>query len=526
MSTAPKTTVNLQIVRQKMAAVEARGKEFEAQTTRADPYYERLVEAIVLVKQFIRDRGLIIYGGTAIDFCLRLRGASIYPDDMLAVPDLDFLSPDSIRDAYDLTDLLFAAGYKAARTVTGIHVQTMRVDAGDNHFIADLSYVPPAIFKALPTIIYDGMRVLSPTVQAIDMFSSLSFPYDEAPREVIFARWAKDIKRFNLLYSTYRDAFAPTPSTEGPSAPAPAPATPARKKPKSSRSGGRDQAEKEPLRRVRLRPELKPFALGGFSAYAVCFMAYEMLCETAGVSPRPEVLPLRVVAGSNAAAPEFEVPAFERTRVHLVHFESAAPLSALKSKGKSTPRFLYAHFNFLPERVEYEDEQMGLVTVDSSAGRVISYSRVAISAAGSPESGAAKPFVVVSAMYICRGLLASAAVHQSQSERAGYMRYFESMMRLIEHADEIVQAQPPEVRREIIANSPFYPSVQVYGLDNKSDAYNAMMAGVLRDLHRPVTQPPKPQNYYPGRAPVRPSFALESSPLFKFDGAEAAADLF
>lgn len=185
-----------------VSEVNDHSKEIEQLKIKADPLYSDLLRAIEIVKNFIIEHKCIVYGGTAIDYCLRLKGDKIYPDEALALPDLDFYSPDSVNLSYDLADILSKGGWQA-RAISGMHAETQRVDAGDNHFIADITYVPGEIFDRLPTLTYGGMRILAPLYQRIDMHSSLSFPYDDSPREVVFARWPKDVKRFNIMNKYY-----------------------------------------------------------------------------------------------------------------------------------------------------------------------------------------------------------------------------------------------------------------------------------------------------------------------------------
>ena len=54
--------------------------------------------ALDIVKKFIVDRKLILFGGLAIDYALRLKGDKIYSDTKR--PDLDFLSPRNVDDAF------------------------------------------------------------------------------------------------------------------------------------------------------------------------------------------------------------------------------------------------------------------------------------------------------------------------------------------------------------------------------------------------------------------------------------------
>lgn len=227
-------------------------KQYEYIKAKFDPLFGDLVAVTETVKDFIRKHKLIIYGGTAIDYALRLKGDNIYPDDALAVPDLDFYSPTNIEHAYQLADELYDLGYKESRAITGEHVQTMRVDVASNHFIADISYKPKSIFDRLPYLIYDGMRIIHPLAQRIDVHGSLSFPYDDSPREVIFARWKKDIERFNKLAVVY-----PAVAT------APAPSRP-----------------------LKVNMVIRKYVLTGFAAYALIYRHFAELCRRAHKSPK------------------------------------------------------------------------------------------------------------------------------------------------------------------------------------------------------------------------------------------------
>ena len=166
-----------------------------------DPFYLEAKKAIEITKRFISDRGLVCYGGTALDYSMRLRGSKIYDDSKLDLPDLDFYSLDPVKDASDLSDILFENGFSEARMIGAVHVGTFRVDAGFNHFIADVSYCP--ILQELRTLKYESFLVVDPVYQRLDVHSSLSFPYDNAPREVIFDRWKKDVERFNMFNEVY-----------------------------------------------------------------------------------------------------------------------------------------------------------------------------------------------------------------------------------------------------------------------------------------------------------------------------------
>ena len=174
---------------------------YETIALRADPVYNGIEDILAVLEKFIIGYGLIIYGGLAIDYALRLHGDKIYPDDLLQI-DYDFLSPDSVNHARELADL-FHPMREGIRAINASHVGTTRVDIGSNHFLADVSYMPPAIFHKIPTVEWRGLKCIHPDLQRVDMHHALAFPYEYAPMESIFNRWRKDVKRFALLAKYY-----------------------------------------------------------------------------------------------------------------------------------------------------------------------------------------------------------------------------------------------------------------------------------------------------------------------------------
>lgn len=178
-------------------------KDYDMISIKRDAMFHDLVRATEIVREFVIKHGLIIYGGTAIDMALRLRGDKIYPDEMLQVPDLDFFSPDSVRHSYELADILFKAGFEETRSINAIHFTARKVDIGDGHYVADIAYIPREIFDTLPALVYRGMKIIHPMFQRIDMHSAFSQPYDNPPQEVVCHRWRKDFKRFWQLEKAY-----------------------------------------------------------------------------------------------------------------------------------------------------------------------------------------------------------------------------------------------------------------------------------------------------------------------------------
>jgi hypothetical protein len=174
--------------------------DYELIASRRDIDRDIQERALNVVKEFISERNLILYGGLAIDYALRLKGTSIYSDDEL--PDYDCLSSNSVNDAYDLAEILQKKGFAKVNVIRAIHIQTMKVRV-DFIVVADISYCPQSVFEKLDTLQYKELKVLHPYFQRIDMHLSLSFPFMTPPNVTIFHRWKKDIKRINMFFEHY-----------------------------------------------------------------------------------------------------------------------------------------------------------------------------------------------------------------------------------------------------------------------------------------------------------------------------------
>jgi hypothetical protein len=187
---------------------------YEILYNKYNPVYPQWVQSNEIVKKFIIDNNLIVYGGTAIDLALRLKGSKLYDDESLPVMDLDFYSATHAESAYNLADILYEAGYKEARVINGKHYSTMRVDIKDNTWVADISFCPQKLLDKIPTFLFQGMRFVAPEYQYMDVHRLLSMPYEDAPQENIFNRAKKDIVRFNMLYDLYPIVLKDSSTTE------------------------------------------------------------------------------------------------------------------------------------------------------------------------------------------------------------------------------------------------------------------------------------------------------------------------
>lgn len=157
--------------------------------------------ALRIVHDFLIERGVILFGGLAIDYALRsARSTPIYSDTER--PDYDVYTPRHAVDAYELGDLLTRRGFPSVTVIRAIHPQTLRVRV-DFVVVADIGYVPPAVFARIPTLTYRGLRLVHPDFQRCDMHLDLANPLKSPGLEEIFYRAPKVARRLRRFDETF-----------------------------------------------------------------------------------------------------------------------------------------------------------------------------------------------------------------------------------------------------------------------------------------------------------------------------------
>ena len=489
-----------------MELIAAHDKDFENIALRNDPVYAGIESILDLLVKFISDRGLIIYGGLAIDYALRLVGDKLYPDDLLQI-DYDFFSPDHIEHSYDLADKFYEIvrstyGEEAAegvRAIGALHFETMRVDIRDNHFLADITYLPRAIFPHMPTLEYRGMKIVHPDIQRIDIHSSLSFPYDFPPTEVIFARWRKDITRFHMLAKHYPlvdaaavnartvsthskrthnvastvDAsmdistdVAPTVSTVN----------------VSGASASMDVSMSASVGTVKVGEDVKKYVLAGFSAYGIM---YRNVLKSCGSVPKDIIKPSGggdLLYGDTLEIVHFNPPkcAAEMNLAHVQRFR----------------RFI----NMIPETLTGV-AKFGKVKIDSTEGRLISYVSATVDG---------KTYRLACVQYLLKQFLAE--YHRANMQGADgrvYLEHYISTMRLMEYEHGCIPSTEKPITRL---------SVVTYGSDNISTSKEISIRRVLADIGE-ATPDYLPSNYYPARRKGdRPKYDITRNEIFQESG--------
>jgi len=458
-----------------------RKKHYEQLVMSHEDVYEDVLRAITIVKNFIIQEKLIIYGGSAIDYALRLHGSNIYDDKSLQIPDLDFYSPNHAEHAYSLADLLYDAGFSQARTIVAVHTRTMRVDAVDNHFVADISYVPPEIFPLLPYIVYEGMRVIHPDFQRIDVHSSLSIPYGNPPAEDIFSRWQKDIERFNK-FAQYYPIVVPNIKTIG--------------------------------KRLKLPLDVRHYIFTGIAAYSVLYVEYKRLMQELHLEP-----------DSTIPAAEFSIDMHEKSITLSTHEElelAHTDLQKISSELNVLNVKLYeSYINLLPEimtgKFKHPFGECD-IKILSTHNRLVACNIISFNTGF--ETSDRVRVRITGTQFLLKYFLATYFRYKAGNSAQVlvapvYLKYYHGLMRMIESYETAISETADA--QQLAMNCPLFPTLYIYGNDNKSLSYEVNMMWTMFALKR-GNRPLIPGNYYPARTRIHPVFDPSSSAIFRESG--------
>ena len=123
-----------------------------------------------IVKQFIKDKDRVLYGGKAINLYLP-KDKKIYSRTELA--DFDFFSPTPWKDATELADKLYNSGFEYTKVSSAINKGTFKIFSDFNH-IADITFMNSEIYDNFDTRIKQGMRVVNKDFLMSTFYNQLS----------------------------------------------------------------------------------------------------------------------------------------------------------------------------------------------------------------------------------------------------------------------------------------------------------------------------------------------------------------
>jgi len=158
-----------------------------------EPTKQELDTVANIVLDFIIDKRRKLYGGTALNMSLKDKNPkdAIYGDN--EIPDLDFYSPDPIKDLMELCNILHDKGYSKVEGKEAQHKGTYSIFVNYNNS-ADISYVPRNVYNRMPFITVDKVTIIHPHFVLLDMMRMFSDPILSAS-----FRWVKSMNRIEAL---------------------------------------------------------------------------------------------------------------------------------------------------------------------------------------------------------------------------------------------------------------------------------------------------------------------------------------
>jgi hypothetical protein len=157
---------------------------------------EDLLRGLAIVREFIKKKKRVCYGGTAMNAILPV--SKQFYDKNLDLPDYDFYTPDVDSDVTELVKLLKQEGFNDVFSKVGIHEGTMKVLVNYTP-IADVSYIDPELFNVIlrRSILKDGMHYTDEYILRMMMYLELSRP------KGMPERWTKVFERLELINDSF-----------------------------------------------------------------------------------------------------------------------------------------------------------------------------------------------------------------------------------------------------------------------------------------------------------------------------------
>ncbi len=423
---------------------------------------DELLKALSIVRKFIKNRNLILYGGISIDYAMRLKGGELYTDTTF--PDYDFMTTDPIKDAYDLVEILWKNNIEA-QAINAFHPQTIRVRVGFE-VVADLSYMRKDIFENIPTLEYDKLRFIHPEYQIIDMHHSMTFPYAGPGMENFLNRLKKDNERFEILYELY------------------------------VKEGHHDKCSNI-KHNITKSMKTKEFILmnelnAGLAGYALCAYAYDQICDTLKIEPKKV----------------FKFPINTRKNIDYLAIPIFVPQVRYSAILKEFNDKIAHDGTFFPHVAEIKTDTIR--TDDHEFHTLISHICFSYIHVGK------NPYKCVNIHYIMKQFLVEYWLHKfgyygKKEDVPMYIRLYEDCITMIYHLDNILHEADDLI--ELFVSTPFSPiSENVFENENCDLRCKINEDDLMLKLDGKKKKYPSVKNYYldPEKKDLgRPSYTKE-----------------
>jgi len=162
------------------------------------PSIDEIKQITSILYDFIKNNKRKVYGGYALNLYIKEKNQNdaIYSDSIIPPADIEFYSPEPIKDLIELCNILFDKGFKYVVGKDAIHKETYKLTVNLIDY-CDISYVPKNIYNRMPFKEINGFNLIESSFMTIDYLRMFSDPINS------YWRIEKAFKRFILLNKYY-----------------------------------------------------------------------------------------------------------------------------------------------------------------------------------------------------------------------------------------------------------------------------------------------------------------------------------
>lgn len=161
-----------------------------------EPKRDEINNVTKIILKFIKEKKRKIYGGYALNMILKDKNKNDAIYSSTDLPDIDFYSPEPIKDLIELCNILHDANFKSVEGKEALHGETYKMFVNGHDYV-DISYVPRNIYNRMPFLTITNLNVIHPHFMAIDYFRMFTDPMSS------YWRIEKSLPRFKKLLKHY-----------------------------------------------------------------------------------------------------------------------------------------------------------------------------------------------------------------------------------------------------------------------------------------------------------------------------------
>lgn len=134
-----------------------------------DPSIDEYKEVINLIRKIVIKNNLVVYGGYAQNELILKKNKTDGFYTEIDMPDYELYSPDPIKHSMEIVDAMFKKKYFNPKVDSALHEGTYKIFCNGINY-SDITYIPLKIYKNLPTINLNGIKMIHPHFMMTDAY--------------------------------------------------------------------------------------------------------------------------------------------------------------------------------------------------------------------------------------------------------------------------------------------------------------------------------------------------------------------